>query len=136
MTKRKPIEAYSDVLLQLDLAIQHNGLRLPFENAAKAIAHRHRLYRGRQTFFYGTENPKYNDLYIQLEQTRPNGQVVVLSPRDEIEKDEPACLVIRLNSRREVPQMQDLDGNPITVTETEVEDLWGVGDVKKELGLE
>lgn len=108
MTKRKPIESYSDVLSQLAMAVTHGGLRLNFPTCRAAVAHRHRLYRARVAYFDATQNPQYNDVYIQLMQ----GDEIV-KPGALKAPEAPAHIVLQLHSKRAMPAMTDLDGNPI-----------------------
>jgi hypothetical protein len=110
VTKRKPIESYSDALKLLDKCIEHRGIRLPYPTAKAAVTMRHRLYRARLTYFETTSNPQYNDIYIQLVYKDGTAQ----GPGNLIEPMAPADLVLRLHSEKPLPQITDLDGNPIS----------------------
>lgn len=132
MTKKKPIEAYADCLRVLDLAIAHNGIRLPFDNINSAIRERHRLYRARVTYVEAVGNPQYNDIYIQLVQ---DGKII--APKVPYVKGKPAELILRLHSVKPLLEMTDLQGNPITPTEAETSDLLdAVAAVTGRLALE
>ena len=117
MTKRLPIESYSDCFHLFDLALERGGIRIPFPTAKAAIHMRHRLYRARRRYFDQTSNPQYNDLFLQI--VYDTGEVQ--GPGNLLFPLAPCAITVQLHSKRELPQVTDLDGNPINQASTPAE---------------
>lgn len=113
MTRKRPIGHMDDKLAILQAAIEHGGVRVPCGSVKYAVAFRHQLYRARKAFYERSQNPCYNDTYMQIE--LEDG--TLLKPGQAIPEATSsaakATILVKLYSRNPLPRITDLDGNPI-----------------------
>ncbi|NJL71053.1 MAG: hypothetical protein HC888_05270 [Candidatus Competibacteraceae bacterium] len=108
-TKNVTTSSYGDCYSIMDQALKTKGIRVQFPDAKRATVFRHRCYKGRAVLYRLSErttpagvlpSTPYDDIYIRIEAEAKAG-------------GSDSVLLFELRSKRPLPAITDLEGNPI-----------------------
>lgn len=118
-SKNVTTAAFTDCYKTLDLALANSGIRVSFPDRNKATRFRHRCYKARSILYKAAQaavepgsipSTPYDDIVIRFESdVRPGGSE--------------QALLFLLRSKEDLPEVTDLDGNPIKPIEPDFKDL-------------